>query len=409
MIKLTSDDGKVRVNYESGQRSGEFVLALREEDIERRTRSIELNLQSRFLLFDEKIEDYQRRINDLEAVYWSESQELSDKILGPIAPFIDEKKIIIDAEGTMQKINFAALPRPNSEKNEPMITRNEVVYSRPLNHPTTPQHERSRGILVVADPVFSAHDDRIMGDVKVSPGEVRSTSGSMILRLPETSDEAGSIETLVGAENTTVLTGLAANRTQVLNSNLNAYSAIHFATHGLVDRDDPENSALLLSGFDSSRRSMARSSLRVSDIAGLALNADLVVLSGCETGRGKVVGKDMISLKTAFFNAGAKTVVSSLWKVDDAATKDLMAKFYRGIVVEGLTASAALRQAQIGMYNDPRYVSPFYWGAFTVQGDYQRVPSIGGGFPFWILSLLIAPIVIFVLAGKKAKLISIRS
>jgi hypothetical protein len=102
-----------------------------------------------------------------------------------------------------------------------------------------------------------------------------------------------------------------------------------------------------------------------------------------------------MSLNNAFLQAGAKTVVSSLWKVDDTATKQLMTNFYKSIATEGLTASAALREAQIAMYKDPRYSSPFHWAAFTVQGDYQRVPGIGGGSSLWILSFLIVPIVVF--------------
>lgn len=90
-----------------------------------------------------------------------------------------------------------------------------------------------------------------------------------------------------------------------------------------------------------------------------------------------------MSLTNAFLQAGSKTVVSSLWKVDDTATKELMAEFYRGMASDNLTVAAALRQAQIKMYNDPRYRSPFFWAAFTMQGDYEKIPQISTRFAKW--------------------------
>ena len=125
--------------------------------------------------------------------------------------------------------------------------------------------------------------------------------------------------------------------------------------------------------------------IRLQDVYGLNLRSDLVVLSACETGIGKEVrGEGLMSLNNAFLQAGAKTVVSSLWKVDDTATKLLMTNFYQAIATEGLTASAALRKAQIAMYKDPRYSSPFHWAAFTAQGDYQRVPGVSSHYAIWI-------------------------
>ena len=122
---------------------------------------------------------------------------------------------------------------------------------------------------------------------------------------------------------------------------------------------------------------------------------DLVVLSACDTGVGKEVkGEGLMSLNNAFLQAGAKSVVSSLWKVDDNATKELMTEFYRGLAADNLTASAALRQAQIKMYNDPRFRSPFYWAAFTAQGDFQNTPQLSHGFGRWIYLLGFVSIVL---------------
>jgi len=125
------------------------------------------------------------------------------------------------------------------------------------------------------------------------------------------------------------------------------------------------------------------------------LHADLVVLSACDTAIGKEVkGEGLMSLNNAFLQSGAKSVVSSMWKVDDSATKELMTDLYRGIVSDGLTASAALRNAQIKMYNDPRFRSPFFWAAFTLHGDYQRAPRFSREPGAWIYYAVVLPLLL---------------
>ena len=86
--------------------------------------------------------------------------------------------------------------------------------------------------------------------------------------------------------------------------------------------------------------------------------------------------------------------MSSLWKVDDDATKELMTGFYRGLADDHLTTSAALRQAQIKMYNDPRFHSPFYWASFTAQGDFANPPKLARGMDKRFLLLGILPLLL---------------
>ena len=121
------------------------------------------------------------------------------------------------------------------------------------------------------------------------------------------------------------------------------------------------------------------------------LNADLVVLSACDTGLGKEIkGEGLMSLNNAFLQAGAKSVVSSLWRVEDSATKQLMTDFYRGMASENLTSSEALRQAQIKLHSDPRFSSPFYWASFTAQGNFSTAPRFSRGYNAWIYILGLA-------------------
>jgi CHAT domain-containing protein len=137
---------------------------------------------------------------------------------------------------------------------------------------------------------------------------------------------------------------------------------IHIASHGEFDADKPLASSLLLApdGGDDGR-------LTVSDLYTMRVDAELVTLSACETGLGKVAnGDDVVGLTRGFLYAGAHTIVASLWQVDDRATSDLMTAFYRSLG-KGLTKREALRAAQREQL--ARQPHPFFWAAFQLTGS----------------------------------------
>lgn len=362
------------------------------------------------ILAGETLENYQKRIADADAEYLIEARRLSSDLLGQAADKIKDKRLIVVADGRLHYFPLASLPMPNSESDEPILLTNEVVYEpsasalKIFRMETKAENQPSKDLLVFADPVFSKTDERLTGLDAANTGFVSTILGSFrsvgsldaLPRLPASEQEAKSISDVVGANQTTVRSGFAANRESVLNSDITDYKILHFATHGLIDEKRPELSGILLSLFDKDGKPQDGGFIRLQDVYGLNLKADLVVLSACDTGIGKEVkGEGVMSLNNAFLQAGAKSVVSSLWKVDDNATKELMTEFYRGIASDGLTASAALRKAQIKMYNDPRYRSPFFWAAFTAQGDYQRVPQISRGFNSWIYLAGLFPLLLY--------------
>ena len=141
------------------------------------------------------------------------------------------------------------------------------------------------------------------------------------------------------------------------------FTVLHFATHGVFDLKEPLNSALLLAKDpDSDGR------LRVGDLYTLKLDADLVTLSACETALGKVAnGDDVVGFTRGLLYAGASSIVSSLWKVDDLATRDLMVDFYTNLPKLGKQES--LRQAQLSVKK--QHDHPFYWAAFVLTGNAQ--------------------------------------
>ena len=102
------------------------------------------------------------------------------------------------------------------------------------------------------------------------------------------------------------------------------------------------------------------------------LPVDLVVLSACNTALGKdVKGEGLVGIVRGFMYAGAPRVVASLWKVDDDATAELMKRFYRGMLKDGLRPAAALRSAQISMWKETRWEAPYYWAGFVLQGEWR--------------------------------------
>jgi CHAT domain-containing protein len=112
--------------------------------------------------------------------------------------------------------------------------------------------------------------------------------------------------------------------------------------------------------------------LRLHDIYNLKLPAELIVLSACQTGLGKEIkGEGMEALARGFMYAGAARVVVSLWSVNDRATAELMTKFYQKMLKRGERPAAALRAAQVEMWRQKQWQSPYYWAAFTLQGEWR--------------------------------------
>jgi CHAT domain-containing protein len=140
------------------------------------------------------------------------------------------------------------------------------------------------------------------------------------------------------------------------------FGDLHLATHGVLDPARPERSYLLLAGGDEAARRLG-----VEEIAGLSLPRGLVILSACETAVGEQVpGAALVTLAAAFSQAGAQTVVASLWKVNDVATRDFMVTFHRAL--GRAPRAAALQEAQLAVLRQARSAHPFYWAPFILIG-----------------------------------------
>ena len=162
--------------------------------------------------------------------------------------------------------------------------------------------------------------------------------------------------------------GLAYAEETVKTARLDDYRFIHFASHGFLDEIKPGRSGILLSHTPQSKEDGI---LQIGEIMRLKLNADLVTLSACSTGLGKLVnGEGILGLTRSIFYAGARNVAVSLWNVNDSATATLMASFYRNLR-QGLTKDEAMRQARLTLLHGPQRVwrHPYYWAAFVIEGE----------------------------------------
>jgi CHAT domain-containing protein len=244
----------------------------------------------------------------------------------------------------------------------------------------------ARAVAVLADPVFASDDPRLRPASKTAPAEAPlpardltrarrdvglAGSGAAFPRLAFSRREAEAIVTAAGPGRSAKALDFEASRARATSDDLSNYRIVHFATHGLLNNHHPELSGIVLSLLD--RQGQPQNGfLRMHEIYNLKLPAELVVLSAGQTGLGKEVrGEGLVGLVRAFMHAGAERVMASLWKVDDAATAELMKRFYRGMFSQGLRPAAALRAAQLEMWQQERFSAPYFWAAFVLQGEWQ--------------------------------------
>jgi len=291
---------------------------------------------------------------------------------------LGRKRLLIAADGALQSIPFAVLPGVLQDHEVVHLPSASVVAA--LRASLAGRVNPPNSLLVVADPVFSADDPRVAMAGRVESGaalgadlarSVQDTGLAGLYRLPSTRREAETIAALVPGRGRRIALDFEATRALALGPAIGRYRVIHLATHGLMDTVHPESSGIVLSLVDRNGKP-AEGFLRVSDVYKLQLNAGLVVLSACQTALGKEVrGEGMIGLTRGFMFAGVPRVVSSLWRVPDRATAELMRRFYENMFERKLPAAAALRQAQLSMRAEPRWAAPVNWAGFVLHGEWR--------------------------------------
>ncbi len=199
-------------------------------------------------------------------------------------------------------------------------------------------------------------------------GENMLVAGHSVTPLPGSEKEINAIDTIFKQQNLSTLQILRteANEHTIKQTDLEKYKYIHIATHGIVNMEEPKLSGLIFNPSDKTEDGVLYS----GEIYNLELNADLVVLSACETGMGKVSKSEgVIGLSRALLYAGAKSIIVSLWKVSDESTANLMIDFYANLIEKKEHKSKALHLAKKNMIEKGgNFAHPFFWSPFVLIG-----------------------------------------
>jgi CHAT domain-containing protein len=309
---------------------------------------------------------------------------LYQTLLEPAARAIEGRDLVVVAGGPVGELPFEVLVEPDGRGGRRWLVQGHRVRYAPsltalhfvgLWDAARPPADRP--LWALGDPTYTADDPRLAKGPKQDEAASialaqasRSTRGEALTRLAASGAEveriaglykAGASDRLVGAEATE-----ATVKRLSRSGELAHYRLIHFACHGVLGSADGLPPGLVLAqGGDQEGED---GYLRLDEVANLKLDADLVVLSACQTAlgkRGRVEG--VSSLGRAFLYAGCRSVVGSLWKVDDAATADLMAAFHARLKA-GQPPGEALRATQLQAIADDQ--PPYFWAPFILLGRY---------------------------------------
>ena len=335
-----------------------------------------------------KAEDY-IAYND---TFSTAAYQLYQKLIDPVKSNLP-KKLIVIPDGILGYIPFEALLKekpgfPNAFTSHSYLIWDHQIsytYSATLLEEIRAKHRKnpSKQLLVLA-PSFGNEPSTFANK------ENQRNFGALKYNIPE----GESIKDLIGGE---IFSGLEATKRNFLKQ-ADQYRIIHLSTHGKANDAVGDYSFL---AFAQGEDSTAEDKLYVRELYNLNLNAELVVLSACETGVGELKrGEGIISLARGFTFAGASSIVTSLWSVDDANTKNLMEDFYRHLK-SGKSKDEALWQAKIDHLNKSTNpgAHPFYWAAFIPIGDMTPLKM---NFPLWasILITIIFLMTTFILLKK---------
>ncbi len=272
--------------------------------------------------------------------------------------------LVISPDGPLALVPFEALLVRDAPGDLPPPASSYLVHRRAVSYVPSASiwmallgKARGGGVVGLGDPVFHGLAD---------PG------ASRLANLPHTAEELAALERFSGARPLKLLRAAGATREALLSApELSEAGIVHLATHGVASEFEPRRAGLwLAAGPDGTPGFVS-----VSDVLGLSLRADLVTLSACETGVGRVArGEGVLGLPRAVLAAGARSVLVSLWKVNDQSTAGLMTSFYRELLVRGRPAHEALAGAKRLMLQSEDTRSPYHWAPFVLIGRYPETP-----------------------------------
>jgi CHAT domain-containing protein len=310
-----------------------------------------------------QVEDFRRRMAGRDFGFRDAARRLYDLLLKPAqAQLRGKTDLVIAPDGKLWELPFQALL---AEDNRYVLEKSAISYAPSLTVLREMVRARGRGaensrasLLAFGNPVLSKESAPAMlalRDEKLDP-------------LPEAEAEVKGLARLYGAARSKIYIGAEAREDRAKNE-AGEFRVLHFATHGVLNDAAPMYSHLVLAQGDRNEDGL----LEAWELMRMDLRADLVVLSACETARGRFgAGEGVIGLSWAMFVAGAPATVVSQWKVESASTRELMLGFHQRLIASSRkqeTKAEALRLAALKLMKNPATSHPFYWAGFVLVGD----------------------------------------
>jgi len=277
------------------------------------------------------------------------AQRLYQRLFTPLASELSHSKLlVIVPDGPLWNLPFQTLIGPDQRY---LVEKHAVFYTPSLTYLRETRRNRS-----AVPPNNASHQLLALGNPDSAA-------------LPETAREVNELGTLYGTAHAKLLLGSEASKAS-WQRDAPKYGILHIATHGILNPGNPMYSYLLFSGKTDSEKT-----LEAREVLNMNLHSDLVVLSACETGRGRVaMGEGLVGMSWAFLLAGAPTTVVSQWRIDSASTTQLMINMHTSLqqvfAAKHISGRArSLQQAALTLMQTPEYRHPFYWAGFVMVGD----------------------------------------
>ena len=378
LFLITENDGKTKDEVDHGIKLASHIIDISERNL------------------NERVTAFRNRVAEGNLKFRDQSRELYDLFLKPVEEHLRGKTTIcIIPDGALWELPFQALQSKDGRffiedhalflapslsalyemvkkrtrlKTEQAVNADvgNITYKKGAASDVSLPEKSSISTELVAfgNPALNAETVEIIKSVyrdeKIGP-------------LPEAEREVKTLAQIYGQSRSLVFTGAGATET---NFKKNAYNAriLHFATHGLLDDRNPMYSRIMLARVpeDANEDGM----LEAREILNMDLKADMVVLSACQTARGRIGwGEGVIGMSWALFVAGVPSTVVSQWKVESSSATELMIDFYKNLVVQKkqraakMTKAEALRLAALKLLRSDKYKHPVDWAGFVLIGD----------------------------------------
>ncbi len=309
-----------------------------------------------------RTEDFRSKLASGDLNVRSIGRELYDLLLGPARSQIgDKKNLIIVPDGPLWDLPFQALL---PDKNRYLIEQSAISYApsstalAEMKKRDRPESRPRSDLIAFGNPAIATEKAGIFGqsmDRRLGP-------------LPEAERMATTLEQMYGPARSRILVGADA-REEIAKRESSNYRIVQFAAHGVLNNTSPMYSYIVLAQNPGDGKEDGL--LEAWEMKNLDLRADLVILSACETARGKISnGEGVIGMSWAMFIAGASATVASQWKVESSSTTELMLEFHRQMLRgRGVSKAEALRRASVKLLRTHKYKHPYNWAGFVLIGD----------------------------------------